>query len=316
MSKVPKVKLSDGNQIPILGLGTWKASPGEVYTAVCHAIDVGYRHFDCALAYQNEHEVGKAIRDKIAEGKIKREDVFVTSKCWNTYHPRELVVESFNKTMSDLDIGYLDLYLMHWPFSYQHGGDVFPRDEAGKMITTVIDFMETWQGIEELHKAGKVKSIGVSNFNSEQLTRIIKEGSIPPVMNQVECHPYLNQGKLLNFCKQHGIALTAYCPLGSKDRPWASADEPALLEHPDLIAIGAKYGKTSAHVLIRFQIERGVVVIPKSANASRIEANLKVFDFKLSPEDMKTIEAFNNGYRFVGLSDMKDHPYFPFGIEF
>lgn len=316
MPTAPKIKLSDGNEIPILGLGTWKSAPGDVYKAVCHAIDVGYRHIDCALAYQNEDEVGKAIKDKIKEGVIKREDLFVTSKCWNTYHPRHLVVESFNKTMSDLDIGYLDLYLMHWPISYKEGGDVFPKDDAGNMITTNVDFMDTWLGMEELHKAGKVKSIGVSNFNSEQISRVLKEGTIKPVMNQVECHPYLAQTKLINFCKGKGIVLTAYCPLGSPDRPWATKDEPPLLEHPTLKDIGAKYGKTSAHVLLRFHIERGVVVIPKSITPARINANLDVFDFKLTSEDLKKIEEFDRGYRFVGLAVYKDHPNYPFGIEF
>lgn len=316
LQQAPKVKLSDGHEIPILGLGTWKSAPGDVYKAVCHAIDVGYRHFDCALAYQNEHEVGKAIRDKIAAGRVKREDLYVTSKCWNTFHPRELVKESFKKTMTDLDIGYLDLYLIHWPMSYQHGGETFPKDKDGNIITSDVDFVETWKGMEDLFAEGKIRSLGLSNFNSEQVARILEICKVKPVMNQVEGHPYLIQNKLREFCEARGIKLTAYCPLGSPDRPWASADEPPLLHHPRLKEIGSKYGKTAAAVLLRFQIDRGVIVIPKSVTPERIEANLNVFDFKLSPEDIKEIETFDRGYRFCKLESFKNHIYYPFNIPF
>jgi aldehyde reductase len=315
---VPKIQLGDGNQMPIIGLGTWKSAPGDVYKAVSHAIDAGYRHIDCALAYQNEDEVGKAIREKIAAGVIKREDIFVTSKCWNTFHPRELVVESFNKTMKALDIGYLDLFLIHWPISYKEGGELFPRDGEGQMITTVVDYMDTWKGMEELHKAGKVKSIGLSNFNSEQITRILKEGSIRPVMNQVECHPYLNQNQLLKFCKEKQIALTAYCPLGSPDRPaqMKAKDEPTLLDHPVIKELAEKHKKTPGHILIKFQVQRGVVVIPKSVTPARIEANLNVFDFELSDEDLSKLNALDSGYRFCSLAGNKDHPHYPFNLPY
>lgn len=313
----PKVPLSDGTEIPILGLGTWKSAPGDVYKAVCHAIDVGYRHIDCALAYQNEHEVGKAIREKIAAGVIKREDLYVTSKCWNTFHSKEIVVESFNKTMGDLDIGYLDLWLMHWPMGYKEGGEIFPKDADGNMIWSDVDYLDTWKGMEEVFKStGKIRSLGLSNFNSEQIDRLLKEATIKPVMNQVEGHPYLIQSKLREFCKSRGIRLTAYCPLGSPDRPWASSDEPPLLEHPKIKEIGAKYGKSSAAILLRFQIDRDVVVIPKSVTPARIEANLDIFDFKLSEEDIKTLESFDRGYRFCGLDQNKKHVNYPFNIEF
>lgn len=316
LQQAPKVKLSDGYEIPILGLGTWKSAAGDVYKAVCHAIDVGYRHFDCALAYQNENEVGRAIREKIAAGVVKREDLFVTSKCWNTFHPRELVAESFKQTMDALDIGYLDLWLMHWPMAYEHGGPIFPRGDDGVMRTTDVDFMETWKGMEDVMATGKIRSLGVSNFNSEQLERVLKEGKVKPVMNQVECHPYLTQSKLKAFCDSKDIRMTAYCPLGSPDRPWATADEPPLLKHPRLEEIAAKYGKTSAAVLLRFQIDRGIVVIPKSVTPARIEANLNIFDFALTPEDIKEIAAFDRGYRFCGLDNLKHHKYYPFNLEF
>ncbi|XP_003743339.1 aldo-keto reductase family 1 member B1 [Galendromus occidentalis] len=317
LQQAPKIKLSDGHEMPILGLGTWKSAPGDVYKAVSHAIDVGYRHFDCALAYQNEHEVGKAIREKVHAGVIRREDIFVTSKCWNTFHSKERVIESFNKTMGDLDIGYLDLWLMHWPMGYEEGGPIFPLNEDKTTRISDVDFVETWKAMEEVSKStGKIRSLGLSNFNSEQVERILKEATIKPVMNQVECHPYLIQKKLKAFCEERGIKITAYCPLGSPDRAWATADEPPLLEHPKIKEIGAKYGKTSAAVLLCFQIDRGVVVIPKSVTPARIEANLNVFDFKLTDEDIKTLEEFDRGYRFCSLANIKHHKYYPFSIEF
>ncbi|OQR75290.1 aldo-keto reductase family 1 member B10 isoform 2 [Tropilaelaps mercedesae] len=218
--------------------------------------------------------------------------------------------------MADLDIDYLDLWLMHWPMSYQHGGEIFPKDSAGNMITTEIDFVETWKGMEDVFAEGKIRSLGLSNFNSEQVKRILDICKVRPVMNQVESHPYLIQTKLRDFCEENGIKLTAYCPLGSPDRPWANCDEPPLLQHPMIKEIGSKYGKGPAAVLLRFQIERGIVAIPKSVTPERIEANLDIFDFKLSPEDIKRLEGFDQGYRFCGVPHLKEHPYYPFNIPF
>ncbi|KAL3195044.1 hypothetical protein MRX96_016001 [Rhipicephalus microplus] len=274
-SKVPLVTLSSGYKIPTIGLGTWKSQAGQVYEAVKTAIDTGYRHIDCAFAYQNEEEVGRAIEDKIKDGTVEREDLWITGKCWNTYHSRSKVFECCELSLKKLRLEYFDLYLIHWPMGYQEGGDMFPRNENGDFIFSDVDFLETWA---------------------------------------IECHPYLNQSELIDFCKKHNIAVTAYSPLGSPDRPWAKPGDPLLMEEPAIKAIAEAHGKTPAQVLIRYQIERGVIVIPKSVTKERIISNFNVFDFKLTQKEMETINGFNRNHRFLVLSWISSHKYYPFKV--
>ncbi|XP_023242820.1 aldose reductase-like isoform X1 [Centruroides sculpturatus] len=314
--RVLRVQLSNGYKIPAIGLGTWKSKPGEVQQAVKDAIDAGYRHFDCAFAYQNEAEVGDAIQEKISDGSVKRDDLFITSKCWNTFHSKDKVFECLNKSLSSLKLDYLDLYLIHWPLGYKEGGELFPKDETGKFLYSDVDYLETWKAMEECHKKGLVRSIGLSNFNSVQIKRICSNATIKPVMLQVECHPYLTQCPLLEFCKSLDIKVTAYSPLGSPDRPWAKPDDPQLLEEPKIKEIAKKYNKSSAQVLLRFQVQRGVIVIPKSVTKERIISNIQLFDFELTPEEMETIGGFNRDYRVCHLAWSKDHPHYPFSIPF
>jgi aldehyde reductase len=316
--ETPVVTLSNGKTIPILGLGTWKSQPGQVYEAVKSSIvEAGYRHIDCAFAYGNEAEVGKALAEVIASGIVKREDLFITSKLWNTFHSRENVPKCLEKSLSDLGLDYLDLYLIHWPFGYQEGSDEpIPRDADGNVILSDLDYLDTWKGIEDVYATGKVRSVGFSNFNSEQITRILENSTVKPVMNQVECHPYLNQSRLIEFCRERGIQVTAYSPLGSPDRAWAKPEDPSLLDDPKLVEIAAKHGKSTAQVLLRWQTQRGIVAIPKSVTPSRIASNISLFDFKLSKEEIDTIETFNRDYRFVALAHVAHHKHFPFGIPF
>jgi aldehyde reductase len=312
-SKVPNIVLNNGNNMPILGLGTWGSPPGEVAQAVKDAIDAGYRHIDGAHVYENEDEVGEGVNAKIADGTIKREHIFVVSKLWNTYHAPSLVRGALQTTLKNLKLSYIDLYLIHWPLAYKEGDILFPTDASGKVQYSDADYLDTWKEMEKAVDDGLVKTIGVSNFNKRQLERLLANCRIQPAVNQVECHPYLPQKKLSEFCRSKNIAITAYSPLGSPTRPWVKADDPVLLDEPKLKTLADKYQKEVGQILIRYQIERNHIVIPKSVTKSRIISNFNVFDFKLSPEDIAEIETFERpDGRLCAMSgsiDHKDHPF-------
>ncbi|XP_046979920.1 aldo-keto reductase family 1 member B1-like isoform X2 [Schistocerca americana] len=246
----PTVKLNNGRDIPALGLGTWQATPGEVREAVKHAIDAGYRHIDTAAVYRNESEVGEALQEKFKEGAVKREEVFVTSKLWNTCHRPELVVPTCKKTLADLKLDYVDLYLVHWPFAYK-----------------------------------------------------------------IECHPYLNQKKLIEFCKQRDIVVTAYSPLANPSITMPAGGLP-LLQNPKLKLLAAKYKKTVAQVVLRYVFQLGTVPIPKSFTKKRIEENIRIFDFELSNDDVTDISKLNKNYRVFPHAQAKHSKYYPFHDEF
>ncbi|KAH8239982.1 hypothetical protein KR032_009892 [Drosophila birchii] len=315
---VPKVKFNNGKEIPILGLGTWGSPKGQVTEAVKIAIDAGYRHIDCAHVYQNEDEVGEGVEAKIKEGVVKRwvlnsifhsyfdystisncsEDLFITSKLWNTFHSPNLVRGALENTLSALKLKYLDLYLLHWPMGLQEGGDLIPVDKDGKPLFSSVDYVDTWKAMEKLVEEGLVKSIGVSNLNKRQLERVLAVAKIVPVTNQVESHPYLTQKKLIEFCRSKGITITAYSPLGSPSR-FSAGDPKIILEEAKIKEIAAKKSKTPGQILIRYQIQRGVIVVPKSATKNRIESNFEVFDFELTPEEVEIIESLECNGRVV-----------------
>ncbi|XP_072508711.1 aldo-keto reductase family 1 member D1 isoform X1 [Notamacropus eugenii] len=277
-----RIPLNDGNSIPIIGLGTFseKKTKDLCKQSVKTAIDVGYRHFDGAMLYGNEHEVGSAIKEKIAEGKVKREDIFYCGK---------------------------------------PGNCLYPKDENGKWLFHDANLCATWEALEACKDAGLVKSLGVSNFNRRQLELILNKPGLKykPVCNQVECHPYFTQTKLLKFCQSHDIVIVAYSPLGTnRDPSWVNLHCPPLLEDPLLISLGQKYHKSPAQISLRFTIQRGMVVIPRSFNVERIKENFQIFDFSLTDEEMKNIEALNTNIRFVPLLMWRDHPEYPFHEEY
>ncbi|XP_078524683.1 aldo-keto reductase family 1 member B1-like [Lissotriton helveticus] len=241
------------------------------------AIDAGYRHFDSAYSYKNEHEVGEGIRQKIQQGVVKREDLFVVSKLWCTFHEKSMVKVGCQKTLDALKFDYLDMYLIHWPVGFKAGDTMFPLDENGHAIRSNTNILETWE---------------------------------------VECHPYLTQVKLVEYCQSKGIAVTVYSPLGSPDRPSAKPGDPVLLVDPRIKKIAEKYKKTSAQVLLRFQIQRNVIVIPKSVTPERIKENFQIFDFELTKDEMDTILSLNRNWRLCDMEICRKQKDYPFAAEF
>jgi aldehyde reductase len=305
------VKLSSGHSMPLVGLGTWLSKPGEVANAVRIALKNGYRHIDCAQAYENQKEIGEVLHEVFTKGEIKREDVFITSKVWNTFHSHQRALDAVDTILEELRIPYLDLCLIHWPMGYKEGGELFPK-KGDKMEYSDVDYLDTWKALEEKVKEQKIRSIGLSNFGIEQIKRVIANGSIRPAVLQVELHPYFQQKDLQKFCASENIVLTAYSPLANPAMPFHKEGDPNVLHDPIISRIAKNHNKTNAQVALRGAIQKGIVVIPKSVNEKRILENFNVWDFELTPEELKEYEKIDQNRRFLDPKSRDgDHPHFP-----
>jgi len=267
VTAVPDVTLNDGRTIPQFGFGVFQVRPADTAKAVAEALEAGYRHIDTAEMYGNEAEVGAAI----AGSGLDRGEVFVTSKLNNGFHRPDDARRAFGESLGALGFDYLDLFLIHWPLPTRYGGD----------------YVSTWQTLEEFYRDGRARSIGVSNFQPHHLRRLHGESEITPAVNQIEVHPYLTQDDVRAFCAEHQIAVEAWSPLA----------QGLVLDDPTIVEIAKRARKTPAQVVLRWHIERGDIVFPKSVTPSRIAENIDIFDFELSGEDVEAISALNRNHR-------------------
>ena len=265
MSEVPSVDLNDGNAIPQLGFGVFQIEPTQTAQAVGRALEVGYRHIDTAEMYGNEKQVGEAVRNS----GLDRSDVFVTSKLNNGFHRPDEAREGFDATLAELSFDYVDLFLIHWPLPTLYDGD----------------FVSTWKVLEEFQRQGRSRSIGVSNFQVEHLERLAVEAEVTPAVNQIELHPYLLNDEVHAYGREHGIATEAWSPIAQGE----------VLEDAAITEIAEQRGKTAAQVVLRWHIERGNIVFPKSVTPERIEENFEIFDFELGAEEIEKVDALDRG---------------------
>ncbi len=258
------LKLNNGVEIPLLGLGVFRSPPGpKTRQAVLHALAAGYRHVDTAHIYDNERDVGEAVR----QSGLPREELFITTKLWNADHGYDRALRAFDRSAAQLGVDYLDLYLIHWPVEGLR--------------------LESWRALESLQRSGRCRAIGVSNFTVSHLSELLARCEVVPAINQVELHPFLYQRELIEFCRSKGIAVEAYSPLAKAQK----------LDEPALVRLAAKYKKTPAQILIRWSLQHGLVVIPKSIRKQRIEQNADVFDFAIASADMQELDSLNSGLR-------------------
>ncbi len=263
---VPTITLNNGVEIPQLGFGVFQIPPEDTREAVRTALEVGYRHIDTAEMYGNEKGVGEAIR----ESGVPREEVFVTSKLNNSFHAPDAALRAFDRTMEDLGLEQVDLFLVHWP-----------------LPTIDVDYVETWKAMEEIYRSGRARSIGVSNFNPHHLRRLFAETEVRPAVDQIEVHPYLAQDDVRAFCKDHEIEVEAWSPIA----------QGKVLGDPVITRIAERYGRSPAQVVLRWHLERGDIVFPKSVNRARMEENFALFDFQLDTEDVSDLTALDRGER-------------------
>lgn len=310
MSESPACLLTaDGGAFPAVGLGTWKIPEAVLPDLVPAAVALGYRHFDCACDYGNEPAVGEGLRRAIASGKCAREDLWITSKLWNTYHHPDHVRSACERSLSDLGLDELDLYLIHFPVTlayvpfeerYPPGWFFDPTAEKPAMKPVRIPVADTWGAMEGLVRDGLVKRIGICNFTTGMIRDLQSYAAIQPQVLQVEMHPYLTQPRLLRFCQEENIAVTAFSPFGASSYvPLNMAGEnESVLADPVVQSIAANHGKSPGQTVLRWAVQRGTATIPKTQTAAHLAENLALFDFSLSPTEMEAIDALDRNRRF------------------
>lgn len=298
-----------GDNLPAVGFGLWKIDKPDTANLVHAAVEAGYRHLDSAADYGNEKEAGEGIKSALAAGLCQREELWVTSKLWNTYHRPENVRAACEKTLSDLGLDYLDLYLIHFPialkfvdFDVRYPPEWFfdPDAEAPRMEIDPVPLHQTWAAMEDLKESGLVKHIGVCNYNSALLHDLMAYAKQKPEVLQVEAHPYLSQERLIKLAQNYGMTVTAFSPLGALSYVSLdmAAENESVLETDAVKIAAARLGKTPAQVVLRWGVQRGTAIIPKTARKERLKENLALFDFELSAEEMQAISALNSNRRF------------------
>jgi D-xylose reductase len=300
--------LEVGEVMPAVGLGLWKIAKSEVAPLIRQAVEVGYRHFDGASDYGNEPEAGVGLRDVMARGLVSRDDLWVTGKLWNAYHRREHVRPALERTLHDLQLDYLDLYLIHFPIALEYvpfdvrypAGWNGPESADARMRPARVPLAETWGAMEDVVRAGLVRHIGVCNYNSGLLNDLLSYASIAPAVLQIELHPYLAQTRLLRHCVANQIAVVAFSPLGASSYVSlnAATHSDSVLGEPAVRDVAARLRRSPAQVVLRWALQRGTGVIPKTSRAERLRENFALFDFELSAADMAAISALDRARRF------------------
>lgn len=314
------IKLNSGYEMPQVGFGCWKVNKETCADQIYNAIKVGYRLFDGAEDYGNEKEVGEGINRALDEGLVARDELFVVSKLWNNYHHPDNVETALDKTLSDLKLDYLDLFLIHFPIAFKFVPieEKYPPGfycgDGDKFIYEDVPLLSTWKKLEELVKKGKIKSIGISNFAGPLILDLLRGAEIPPAVLQIEHHPYLQQERLVKWVQGKGIAITAYSSFGPQS--FVELDHPkvknvlALFKHEDIVSIADSHKKTPAQVLLRWATQRGLAVIPKSNQTERLVQNLSVNDFDLTSGELETIAKLDVKLRFNDPWDWDEIPLF------
>lgn len=305
--------LNTGTNLPAIGLGTWKISKEKTQETITKAIELGYRHFDCALEYGNQEAVGDALRDAMENKQMGRGEFFVTSKLWNTHHKRHAVFEEMECTLRQLKLHHVDLWLMHWPLAFRaknhsrRGSDIeSTKDIRGNVQCDDVSITETWAAMEAMHRDGKACAIGVSNFTLPMMEQLLATCQIRPAVLQIELHPYLQQNELVDFCKEKGILVIAYSPLGSQMH-----GDIDVLDDPVIQQIAKEHKIAPSQVVLKWLLQRHISVVPKAEDPEHMRINSQIFDFELTDADVRKIESLDRNLRFISPKLMWGLPIFP-----